>query len=129
MTEAELINLFIESSQALDSNFEFWLTVSFALLVASYLVTEEIPRSVFLVTISLYAAATALFMVRGMTMGRTLTSIRDHLESMGTTTSIITAGENYLVAGLYFIIMLGGTASTMIFVYWRFRRLRNLGGT
>ena len=129
MTEAELINLFIESSQALDSNFEFWLTVSFALLVASYLVTEEIPKSVFLVTISLYAAATALFMVRGMTMGRTLSSIRDQLESMGTTTSIITAGENYLVAGLYFIIMLGGTASTMIFVYWRFRRLRNLGGT
>ena len=129
MTEAELINLFIESSQALDSNFEFWLTVSFALLVASYLVTEEIPKSVFLVTISLYAAATALFMVRGMTMGRTLSSIRDQLESMGTTTSIITAGENYFVAGLYFIIMLGGTAATMIFVYWRFRRLRNLGGT
>jgi hypothetical protein len=129
VTEAELINLFIETSQALDNNFEFWLTVSFALLVPSYLVTEEIPRPVFLVTTSLYAAATALFMARGMTMGRTLTSIRDHLESMGTTTSIITAGENYLVAGLYFIIMLGGTASTIIFVYWRFCRLRNLGGT
>jgi len=127
MTEAELIGLFLESSQALDSNFEFWLTVSFALLVASYLVTEKIPWSVFTVTISLYAAATALFMIRGMTMGRTLTSIRDQLESMGTTTSVIAAGENYLVAGLYFVIMLGGTASTIVFVYWRFHRLHKSG--
>lgn len=126
MTEAELISLFIQSSQALDGNFEFWLSVSFALLVASYLVTEKIPWPVLLSTVSLYIAATALFMVRGMNMGKTLTSLREQLEAMGSTTAVISAGENYLVAGLYFLIMLGGTALTVIFVSWRFKRLRRL---
>ena len=113
MNEADLLNLFIESSQALDSNFEFWLTVSFALLVASYLVTEEVPYPVFLTTTFLYIVSTALFIVRGMTMGRMLTSIRDQLVAMNSESALISAGENMLVALLYFVVMITGTAATI----------------
>ena len=123
MNEADLIGLFIESSQALDSNFEFWLTVSFALLVASYLVTEEVPYPVFLITMFLYVAATTLFMVRGMNMGRTLTSIRDQLVAMSSKTALISSNENMFVAVLYFVIMISGTTATIAFVHWRFRKL------
>jgi hypothetical protein len=128
LNEAELINLFIETSQALDSNFEFWLTVSFALLVASYLVTEKIPYPVFLITVFLYIVSTTLFMVRGMTMGRMLTSIRDQLVEMNSKTALISADENLFVAILYFVIMITGTATTIAFVHWRFRKLRIQGG-
>ena len=98
LSEAELIGLFLETSQTLDSNFEFWLTVSFALLVASYLVTERLPKLVMVLTLSLYVTATVLFMVRGMNTGRTLTSIRDQLEAMNSETALISAGENLFVA-------------------------------
>ena len=87
-------------------------------------ISERIPRSVFVITISLYLASTALFMGRGMAMGRTLTSIRDQLEALGSTTSIISSAENSLVAFLYVVIMVGGTAATIAFVAWRFRRLK-----
>lgn len=125
MNEADLLSLLIESSQALDSNFEFWLTVSSALLVASYLVTEKIPYPVFLVTTALYVLSTLLFMIRGMTMGKTLTSIRDQLDAMDAETALIGADQNMLVAVLYFVIMITGTATTVAFVHWRFRRLRS----
>ena len=128
MNEADLLNLFIESSQALDSNFEFWLTVSFALLVASYLVTEKIPYPVFLMTVFLYVVSSILFMVRGMTMGRMLTSIRDQLVAMNSETTLISAAENLFVAALYFVIMIAGTAATIAFVYWRFKDLRSQDG-
>ena len=128
MNEADLISLLIESSQALDSNFEFWLTVSFALLVASYLVTERIPYPVLLTTMFLYVVSTLLFMVRGMTMGRMLTSIRDQLDAMNSETAFISANENLLVAALYFVIMIAGSATTIAFVYWRFRKLRTQEG-
>jgi hypothetical protein len=128
LNEADLINLFIQSSQALDSNFEFWLTASFALLVASYLVTEEIPYPVFWITTFLYVVSTVLFMLRGMTMGRMLTSIRDQLAAMNSETALISADENLLVALLYFVVMITGTATTIAFVYWRFCKLRNQGG-
>lgn len=128
MNEADLITLFIESSQALDSNFEFWLTVSFALLVASYFVKEKIPYPVFLITTFLYIASTLLFMLRGMTTGRMLTSIRDQLVAMNSETAVISADANLLVALLYFVIMITGTATTIAFVYWRFRKLRDQGG-
>lgn len=124
MSEAELISLFLEASQSLDSNFEFWLTVSFALLVASYLVTERLPYAVLLLTMFLYIVSTALFMVRGITTGRTLTSIRDQLDAMKTETVLVSAGENLFIAGLYFVIMITGTAATIVFVYWRFRKAR-----
>ncbi len=124
LSEAELIGLFLETSQTLDSNFEFWLTVSFALLVASYLVTERLPKLVMVLTLSLYVTATVLFMVRGMNTGRTLTSIRDQLEAMNSETALISAGENLFVAVLYFVIMVVGTAATIAFVTWRFRRIR-----
>lgn len=127
MTEAELISLFIESSQALDSNFEFWLTVSSALLVASYLVTERIPLAVFLITIFLYVVSTILFMIRGANMGRTLSSIRDQLDAMNSEISVISASENFTVAALYFVIMITGSITTAIFVYWRYRRLHARG--
>lgn len=128
LNEADLLNLFIESSQALDSNFEFWLTVSFALLVASYLVTEEVPYPVFFTTTFLYIVSTVLFIVRGMTMGRMLTSIRDQLVAMNSGSALISAGENMFVALLYFVVMITGTAATIAFVYWRFRKLRMQGG-
>ena len=129
MTEAELISLFIDSGQALDNNFEFWLTVSFALLVASYLVTEKIPLTVFVITIVLYVVSTVLFMIRGATMGRTLTSIRDQLDAMNSQTSLISTSENLAVAVLYFLIMVAGSVATTVFVYWRFQRLRTRGDT
>jgi hypothetical protein len=128
LNEADLLNLFIESSQALDSNFEFWLTVSFALLVASYLVTEKIPYPVFLMTVFLYVVSSILFMVRGMTMGRMLTSIRDQLVAMNSETTLISAAENLFVAALYFVVMITGTAATIAFVYWRFKDLRSQDG-
>lgn len=124
MNEADLISLLIASSQALDSNFEFWLTVSFALLVASYLVTEKIPYPVLLTTVFLYLVSTILFMVRGMTMGRMLTSIRDQLDAMNSETALISANENLFVAALYFVIMITGSVTTITFVYWRFRKVR-----
>jgi hypothetical protein len=127
MNEADLINLFLELSQALDSNFEFFLTVSFAVIVASYLITEKIPFPVFLITISLYLVSTILFMIRGATMGRTLTSIRDQLDAMNSEISLISANENLLVAGLYFVTMIAGSLTTIAFVYWRFRKLRGSG--
>ena len=124
MSEVELISLYIESSQALDNNFEFWLTASSALLVASYLVTERIPFSVFSIATFLYIASTILFMIRGATMGRTLTSIRDQLEALNSETSLIGANENLAVAALYFVIMVTGSTATILFGYWRFRRLQ-----
>jgi hypothetical protein len=127
LTEADLINLFIASTQALDSNFEFWLTASFALLVAAYLVTEEVPFPAFLITMFLYIVSTILFMVRGMATGRMLTSIRDQLAAMNAKTALISGNENQLVAVLYFVIMITGTVATVAFVYWRFRELRKQG--
>ena len=123
MSEAELIGLFLEASQNLDSNFEFWLTASFALIIASYFLTEKLPYSVFWLAMFLYVSSTLLFMVRGMTAGRTLTSILDQLKALNTETALISTNENLLVAFLYFVIMVVGTVSTIAFVYWRFRKL------
>jgi hypothetical protein len=45
------------------------------------------------------------------------------LEALNTETALISTHENLLVAFLYFLIMVVGTASTIAFVYWRFRKL------
>lgn len=125
LSEAELVELFLLAVQTLDSNFEFWVTASFALLVASYFVREEISAPMFTIITGLYISASALFSIRLYTTGRTITSIRDQLESMDAETAIISTAENFLVSGLYFLVVVVGTASTLLFVYSRYKRLRS----
>lgn len=124
MSEAELLQLFLAASQALDSNFEFWITASFALLVASHFTNVKIPMPMFAIVLGLYISGSLLFTVRLYTMGRTVTSIRDQLESIGAETAIISAMENTLVAGLYFLVVLVGTVATALFVIAKYRILQ-----
>ena len=125
LSEAELVGLFLETAQVLDSNFEFWITASFALLVASHFVNAKISMPMFVIVLGLYISGTLLVTVRLYTTGRTITSIRDQLENMGAETAIVSSMENDLVGALYFLVIIVGTVATCIFVFTKYRALKD----
>ena len=125
MTEAELVGAYIESLQAIDGNFQFWLSITFALLVATYLANRSIPKALQFIASTIYLAASVLFAVRLFTLGVTLTSLRDQIVSLGSQTHVVSTLTNALIGILYLGIMVGGTLATIAFVAIRGRGNRD----
>ena len=60
----ELIELVQNEIAGLDSQFEFWITVTFAVVVASYLARGELPMTVRISITLVYSLAVSLFFSR-----------------------------------------------------------------
>ena len=121
MTEAELVAAYLESLQAIDGNFQFWLSITFAMLVAAYLASRSIPKALQFTALTIYVAASVLFTVRLFTLGLTVTSLQNQLASLGSQTRVVSTGTNGLIGVLYFGIIVGGTLATIAFVVSRGR--------
>ena len=116
MTEAELIELFIDAAQTMDSNFQFWLSITFALLVASHLAKGTISRPLQVVALSLYLAASTLFFMRHNVIGGALESLRVEIQTLDSNILLLTGSENQTIGYLYWVIFLGGTLATVVYV-------------
>ena len=122
MTEAEMVGLFIESTQALDSNFQFWLSITFATLVAAYLASERIPITLKIVAVVLYALVSTLFFARHLTMANTLFSLSEQIIALDSETYVVSTGENAFIGLLYLITFVVGSLSTISYVLFVSRK-------
>lgn len=64
MSEFELNILVIEYSAAIDSQFNFWMAATFAIVVASHTAGDKLNRAGRLVLVLLYLLACAVFFLR-----------------------------------------------------------------
>ena len=60
MTDAELHELILMSADQIDSAFEFWLTISFGVLIAMHVTKGAISSYIKLLMCGLYLAATSV---------------------------------------------------------------------
>jgi hypothetical protein len=116
MTEADLIERYLQSAQVMDSNFQVWLSITFALLVATYLANKKIPPALQWIALVLYGAVSTLFTIRHVIVGETLASLSAQIVEMQSSTSVATSNENSLLGILYILILVGGTLATTVFV-------------
>jgi hypothetical protein len=64
MTEAELLQLFLDVNQDIDTQFQFWISITFAVLVASFVADERLSRMERLVVTALYLCAAMILLQR-----------------------------------------------------------------
>lgn len=122
MTTAEIVELAILSLSQVDAQFQYWISASFAVIVASYLVGEDVTPIIRRAIAALYFFVSLIFFFRFFVQGRN--SIVLIIEA---------ANRGFPWAsqplGLYFGflrpgVMLAGTAITIWFalVGYRLRR-------
>jgi len=64
MTEADLLGLFLDVNQDIDTQFQFWISITFAVLVASFVADERLSRGERVLVTGLYLSAAAIVFFR-----------------------------------------------------------------
>jgi hypothetical protein len=116
MTEFEILELLRTANEGVDSNFQFWLSSTFAVLMAFFFAGERIVGYIKWAVISLFVASTILFSYRIQASGRVATRARESLEEMGSNFLTISSDFSAIVIGGSFMaIILIGTIGTVYF--------------
>lgn len=116
MNEAELITAFHQTLNAIDSNFEFWLSASFALILAFYFASEKISNLMYRIILFLYISTSVLMYARLWVFGVMNESLRAQLQELGTETYIASYTTNVLFGIGFGLVMIIGTCGTVSFV-------------
>ncbi|MGE0158789.1 MAG: hypothetical protein AB7T31_05205 [Gemmatimonadales bacterium] len=64
MNEADLLQIFLDVNQDIDTQFQFWISITFAVLVASFVADERLSRAERVVVTSLYLCAAMILLQR-----------------------------------------------------------------
>ncbi len=85
MNIAELYDVFYAALEVLDRLFEFWLTGSFALLIATYFIGEKMNRTMYWLICIGYCLFSAGLAIRYIASTAKLVDMRTQLEAAGET--------------------------------------------
>ena len=115
MTELELLELLRAGNDGIDSNFQFWISSSFAILMAFYFAHGKIIGYVKWTAISLYVSSTVLFFIRMSGNGLGVIQIRASLEEIGSELAIYGGATGGIIGLLFISIVILGTLATLYF--------------
>ena len=125
MTEAELISTYLQTLDAVNSNFEFWLSATFALIIAFYFASDKISDQMYRIILFLYISMSVLMFARLIEVGLTNESVRAQLEALDAETYISSMAANTVFAMGFWLIMILGTIGTVMFVVSSKKKLSN----
>ena len=64
MSEAELLSLYLDVNQDIDTQFQVWISITFAVLVASFVADDRLSRLERVVIAMFYGAAATILLMR-----------------------------------------------------------------
>jgi hypothetical protein len=79
-TPAELSELTLLAQGLIDTQFQYWITITFAVVVAGFAVGRRLSRMLRFVVAGLYVLTTAILVIRTVTTGRATSLIVGTLE-------------------------------------------------
>ena len=116
MTSYETLALFYETSNTLDRFFDFWLSATFAVVVAAHLGRDSINRPYAGVIVVLYLSFTLSILARQFVFSNFMITLRDNMTKIEGLPDINWAIP--IVDGSLLITMALGTVSAVYFL-WR----------
>ncbi len=105
MSEAELISAIREASSLMTVEFEYWLTITFAVIVASHVTGKTLGIVPRMVISALYVSATTLFYLKYSGLLPQIAFFFEQLSEMGSNLPQPGLSTSYLRRG----IMIAGT--------------------
>ena len=120
MTEYEVGQTFIEYLNTLNQLTEFWLTISFAVVVAVTYAPERLERKFFTLIWAGYLAASVILFLNRINLSLMLISLVSTNTKAGVTTPFFQPIIGSMAGGGNFLLMIIGTAGIIYYV-------RNIG--
>ena len=119
MTEYELVQSLFSGIETYDSGFEFWLTGTFAVIVACHLGQDILDKWYTLFIASLYTIFSLNMLLRTILASELILRYREQLPQFGITSDTWLVSGNVMMATITFIV---GFFGTLFFVFRTLRR-------
>jgi hypothetical protein len=113
ISTSDLLNLVLTQRGSIDLQFQFWLTITFAVIVASFIAGPRLVPKLRLLTAVLYMLASAHITARWISDGLSASEWVKLLASRGVVYQV-----PWVAASLRFALMLLGTAGALVFLFW-----------
>ncbi len=119
----DLYEAFYAQLENQDRIFEFWITMTFAVVAGTFIASEKLTRAIFVLVCTMYLTVSATLLLRMYSSGSKLLELESQL---------IEAGEAFpgrwvdsAASVLTVVTFLGGTAATLYFAFHTYRRSRD----
>ena len=113
ISSADLLNLVLAQRSSIDLQFQFWLTITFAVIVAGFIAGPRLAPKLRLIAAILYVTASAHITARWMYDGAAAQVWVAELARRGVVYQV-----PWIAAYLRMGLMLLGTVSALVFLFW-----------
>ena len=112
LTNEELIQLYEAVTSSVNAQFEMWLTITFAVIIASYIAGHRLAKSLQYIIATLYAAVSVLLYL--MLLGAVRFSAQFDALAIGTSTE---AELIRIIVVLRTLVWIFGSIATIVFIF------------
>ena len=117
MSEPEIIEMMYESLNYADRNFEFWISSSFAVILAFHFSAGNMSKLMYRLITFLYCSATVLFVSRWSVAALQYSSFRSQLLEIDASIQVSGAVMEGIITAAYIVVILLGSIGTVYFGY------------
>ena len=117
MTEAELLAAYWDTFGRMDSNFEFWLSGTFAMLLTFYFAGNRIDKKMKWLLVTLYATFSITFIARFMSWVSVSGLIRDDLVAVNSSYLALSEGQSMTFSIGFALVFALGFFGTLFFAF------------
>lgn len=121
MNEADLLQIFLDVNQDIDTQFQFWISITFAVLVASFVADERLSRVERIIVTALYVCAATILLERYMSAVSHMQDVMSLFDSGGYPRPDVPTVAAYLRLALF---TLGSLAASVSVLFPRFSARR-----
>jgi hypothetical protein len=115
MSESAIIEMMYESLGYADRNFEFWISASFAVILAFHFSGDRLTTLMYRLITFLYCSATILFVSRWSLAAMQYASFRQQLLDMGSSIKVSGNVMEGIITLAYLMVIVLGTIGTIYF--------------
>jgi len=112
-TPAELSELYLQTATLIDGQYQYWITITFAVIVAGYVVGDRLKLGLKIAIAGLYLLATLVVFLRVLNIGNPAVEITAFLEQSG---ALIFEPYGLITVGLRLLYVAFGTALAIYFL-------------
>jgi len=116
MNEFEIYQSLTLNLEALNDQFEFWMTVTFAVVVASYTAGNRLIISMRVIISALYILSVVMFYIRYDGIVSASGAFVGRLLEMGYTEDMLPMGKAWLASRLRIFIVFAGTLMAVLLI-------------
>ena len=116
MTERELIETYFDLISSSNSDFEFWLSATFAITMAFHFTGTQISKLLKRYLLTLYIFTSLIFISRFTNTGLSLTGIYRKLLESGSSLELGIAVPSFVIGPTMIVIMMAGTIGAVYYV-------------